>query len=98
MPMRSLDWGCADRFTTASVHAALPSVEDVVSQLLLVLKMKPWVAYPWTWRFMSSMLWAEERAAPKKRMAANAGIAMRSRFTKRSEEHTSELQSLRHLL
>jgi hypothetical protein len=35
--MLSLGWGWAVTLTTASIHAALPSVEFVVFQLLLVL-------------------------------------------------------------
>jgi hypothetical protein len=35
--MRSFGCGCTERLTTASDQAALPSVELVVSQLLLVL-------------------------------------------------------------
>jgi hypothetical protein len=35
--MRSFGWGCVVIFTTASVHAGLPSLELVVKMLLLVV-------------------------------------------------------------
>src|SRR5438045_8024412 len=74
-------------FLTLSLHDALPILFQISDRTLsswMGRKLIPWIKIGRTVRF--------------KRSALNAAFEAQEQVGRRSEEHTSELQSLRHLV
>src|ERR1035438_4947818 len=75
---------------------------------LTVVPMAPWhiattpmdvgERLPVTVRFCASRLHAASKAVPSRSVASGGEVSAESPASSRSEEHTSELQSLRHLV